>query len=102
MPLHWTNFQISRGAGFAYRTALGTALLSGGRPTTVAPDHKYLYPIAGIGEPAQFRLKDRPRTSDNYGVLHITVRRAKPSDCAVGYKDFEYSDVASCQGSIAG
>ncbi len=103
MPWHWGNFQISRGHGFAHRTVLGTALLSGGRPTSIAPDHKYLYPIKGIGKPAQFRLKDRPRTSDNYGQFHIVLRGATAGDCANGgYHDFGYADEASCAVSVAG
>jgi hypothetical protein len=95
LPLHWSNFQISRGAGFAHRTQIG------GRKPTMEPDHKYLYPISGIGEPAQFRLKDRPRTSDNYGTLHILVRRATAADCeTTGWSDYGFHDLATCQAQI--
>jgi hypothetical protein len=95
LPAHWGNFEISRGAGFGNRTPIG------GRPSVAAPDHTYRYPISGIGKSAQFRLKDRPRTSDNYGTLHIVVRRATAADCdTTGWSDYGFHDLATCQAQI--
>jgi hypothetical protein len=96
-PAHWPNFEISRGMGFDNRTVLGVPV---SQPTL---DHKYSYPIIGIGKAAQFRLKDRPRTSDNFGLLKITIRPATPADCANGGAgQFLYPDEASCAAQIAG
>jgi hypothetical protein len=96
LPAHWPNFQISRGAGFDNRDLLGAPLAG---PTA---DHKYSYPITGIGKSAQFRLRDRPRTSDNYGLLKITVRPATASDCANGgARQYEFYDEADCVTQLA-
>ncbi|MCW2982834.1 MAG: hypothetical protein JWR63_404 [Conexibacter sp.] len=95
LPKHWNNFQISRGAGFGHIAPLGAPLTG---PTA---DHKYVYPITGIGASAKFRLKDRPRTSDNYGVLKIKVRPATGADCASGgFVRFGFADEASCATGI--
>jgi hypothetical protein len=96
LPKHWSNFQITRGAGYGHTEPLG------GRHPAPAADHKYSYPITGIGKSAQFRLKDRPRTNDNYGVLQILVRRAMASDCALASDAFGYADQATCESQIAG
>lgn len=97
LPMHWGNFQISRGAGYGHTDPLG------GPSAAPAADHKYSYPITGVGKSAQFRLKDRPRTNDNYGVFKIRVRAATGADCGSGgYARFGFADEASCATGITG
>lgn len=44
----------------------------GGAPTQVDPHHRYVYEIAGTGQPASFAILDS-NTTDNYGSLIIHV-----------------------------
>lgn len=99
LPSAWRNFEIRTGklSPYEHYAALG--------PTLTAPtaDHTYSYPLVGWGQPAQFRLKDRPRTSDNYGELKISLRPATADDCGnYDYGSFGYPDEATCRTALGG
>ncbi|HYI44310.1 MAG TPA: calcium-binding protein [Actinomycetota bacterium] len=65
-------FQIDVGSGFVHQEPIG------GEPSSPASGHTYQYRVTGRGVPAQFELVEDP-TSDNYGVLTITVE-AQPTE----------------------
>jgi hypothetical protein len=93
-PRHWTNFQFSTvGRAYAHVEPLGPY------PSVPAVDHKYAYPLLGAGQVARFRLVDRPRTDDNYGELHITIRQASPAECAADFARFGLPSADGCAGS---
>ena len=95
LPGHWYNFQIKTGSTWGHIPDLGAGEVV---PTA---DHTYSYPLVGWDRPAQFRLKDRPRTSDNYGELKISIRPATSADC--GFQDwhsFGYASEAECTASL--
>jgi hypothetical protein len=92
-PQHWINFQLSTTTGSA---GYGHVEPLGPYPTAPTADHRYLYPLLGAGEKARFRLVDRPRTDDNYGELHITIRAATAEECAGDFARFGLADAASC------
>ncbi len=94
-PQHWINFQITNhvtSGVFDHVEPLGPY------PTAPTVDHKYLYPLTGIGDRAAFRLLDVPRTDDNYGELHIVVRLATAQECTANFARFGYADAGGCAG----
>lgn len=95
LPSHWPNFQLNSGSGYKHPAPTGPELFA---PTA---DHKYGFPVNGHDKPALFRLKDRPRTSDNYGQLQISLRPATAADCG-DFHEFEYADQASCEAALGG
>lgn len=99
LPMRWPNFEMRTGklSPYEHYSALG--------PTLYAPtaDHTYSYPLVGWGQPAQFRLKDRPRTSDNYGELKISLRPATAADCGnYDFGSFGFPDQATCEATLSG
>jgi hypothetical protein len=68
LPRRWGNFQIAVGTRFAHRRPLPAR----SRPAKLS--HTYQYRVRGRGRRARFRLVDSHAT-DNYGQLHIAVRR---------------------------
>jgi hypothetical protein len=95
LPGHWYNFQIKTAGTWSHIPDLG--------PGEVVPtaDHTYSYPLVGYDRPAQFRLKDRPRTSDNYGELKIAIRPATNADCGDGdWKTFRFHSEERCERSL--
>jgi hypothetical protein len=78
VPRHSVALQIeiNSGSGYAHREPVG------GPFTAPQPGHEYHYTVQGQGKAAGFRLRDNP-TSDNYGVLTITVTRInRPPNCS--------------------
>ena len=66
IPRHSTVFQIDLGSGFSHIEPIG------GAPSVPDSDHRYSYLVTGQGAPAGFQLAVQP-TSDNFGILTITV-----------------------------
>jgi hypothetical protein len=95
--MRWRNFEIKTGDTWDHIPALGPDLWA---PTA---DHTYSYPFTAWGKSPQFRLRDRPRTSDNYGELKIAVRPATAADCGNNdWNSFGYADQASCEAALGG
>jgi hypothetical protein len=99
LPHRWPNFEMRTGklSPYQHYSALG--------PTLYAPtaDHTYSYPLVGWGQAAQFRLKDRPRTSDNYGELKISLRPATAGDCGnYDWESFGYHSQPECETALGG
>jgi hypothetical protein len=69
LPHKNPGFQLDFGEGWTRVEPVG------GAPTAPAPDHHYTYLLEGRGVPVGFRIVDQP-TSDDYGVLTVTVRQA--------------------------
>ncbi len=97
LPVKWINFEISStgGATYSHPVPLGPPI------TAPTPNHLYSYPLVGSGRAAAFRLMDdpegHPAGADNYGQLHIVLRAATPTDCAIGgYKSFDEPSEAAC------
>ncbi len=96
LPRKWPNFQVNNGFGWGH-----PALLSAHGVTRPTASHTYDFAIVGQGRPVRFDLLD-PDTRDDYGSLHITLRRAVSSDCAgQGYRAFALKRRAVCLGSTA-
>lgn len=72
LPVAWKNFQVSAGGSFAHPRRVRRPRGQPARP------HTYHYRLRGRGRPARFRLRDS-HASDNYGLLRISVRAARPS-----------------------
>jgi hypothetical protein len=97
LPGHWPNFEIKTGNTWGHQAPLGPEYLV---PTA---DHTYSYPLVAWGTAPQFRLKDRPRTSDNYGQLKIAIRPATAADCGTeDWQAFEYESQAACEAALGG
>lgn len=94
LPAHWSNFQASTGGAWAHPESLGAT------PTAPTRNHTYSYVLQGRDKLAQFRLTDI-YYRDNYGELHISLRRATTADCAADYASFGYPSAAACTGSSA-
>jgi hypothetical protein len=95
LPVRWTNFEIKSGNTWGHPWPLG--------PDQFAPaaDHTYSYPFVAWGTAPQFRLRDRPRTSDNYGELKISLRPATAADCGYdAWRAFQYEDQAACEAAL--
>jgi hypothetical protein len=90
-PRHWFNLQVNVGAGWSH-----PKLLSAGALNAPTASHSYEYALVGRHKPASFRLTD-PDTRDDYGSLHISIRRAVSGDCTgPKYKAFHLSTMQSC------
>ena len=87
-PESWSNFQMNSGRGWSHPNLLGP--VENG-PT---PNHTYSFAIVGHGARIQARLRDA-FTRDNYGLLHLLLRPARPSDCA-SYQAFGFSTQTGC------
>lgn len=95
LPVRWGNFQINTGFGWSHHDPLG------GIPTAPSAEHAYSYALRGTGSRPRFRLLDR-QTDDNYGVLHIHIRRAVPGDCANdGWQLFGSRSQQACQSATS-
>jgi hypothetical protein len=64
---------MNLGTGFVHLEPIGGQALGG------APGHRYRYLVHGQGAPIQFAWCDSS-TSDNYGIITITVELANPTD----------------------
>jgi hypothetical protein len=96
LPRTWLNFQADNGFGWAHPALLSAHPLS--RPL---PSHTYDYAFVGQNRPLRFELDD-PDTRDDYGSLHITVRRAVRSDCTgAKWKAFGVKTRDVCLGETA-
>lgn len=97
LPGRWPNFEIKTGNTWGHPPVLGPELLG---PTA---DHTYSYGFVAWGNRAQFRLKDRPRTSDNYGAFKIAIRPATAADCGnEDWKGFQYGSQPECEAALGG
>jgi hypothetical protein len=93
LPQHWSNFQMYTGSGpWAHPKLLGSL----SQPTA---NHTYSYAVKGAGTKVSFRLTDL-YTSDNYGVLKITLRPAVASDCT-SYSAFGFTSQAACVSAVS-
>jgi hypothetical protein len=91
LPRHRLNFQANVGAGWSHPKLLSSAELNA--PTA---SHSYEYALVGRHKRASFRLTD-PDTRDDYGSLHIGIRRAVSGDCAgQKYKAFHLPTMQAC------
>jgi hypothetical protein len=79
-PRHASQFQIDLGGGFEHREPIG------GAPADPSPAHLYKYLVQGQGSPARFRWVETT-TSDNYGMLNITVEQVDPTDAPWDFDD---------------
>jgi hypothetical protein len=96
LPRHRLNFQANVGAGWSHPKLLSAAALNA--PTA---SHSYEYALTGRRKRASFRLTD-PDTRDDYGSLHISIRRAVSGDCAgQKYKAFHLPTLQSCIAAAA-
>jgi hypothetical protein len=68
LPVHGAGFEVDTGNGRGFVHPDTTA----GRLATPSADHSYSYPLVGTGQPARFRIFDKP-TSDDNGILTIVV-----------------------------
>lgn len=101
LPRTTRRFQLNNGSGFRHPTTLT------GRYTFPRSDHTYSYPIRGLGHRLTARVKDRP-AGDNYGELHIELRRADDGDCAArqwhNFVDSAgnavFADQAACEAAL--
>jgi hypothetical protein len=90
-PRPWFGFQINDHGYWTHPSVLSTHRLT--RPTAT---HAYQYALLGRGRRVGFRLAD-PDTRDDYGTLHITLRRALASDCVGNeYKAYGLSSRYAC------
>ncbi len=101
LPVRWDNFELSvnNGTVFAHPRPLN------GPFTAPTPEHRYSYPMVGVGKYALFRLRDdpggNPATADNYGTLVIHVRKAVSADCGgSNYLLFGKSTEAECLAAL--
>jgi hypothetical protein len=95
-PRHWFNLQANLGAGWSH-----PKLLSAGALNAPTASHSYEYALVGRHKPASFRLTD-PDTRDDYGSLHVSIRRADSGDCAnQKYKAFHFSTPQACVAAAA-
>jgi hypothetical protein len=91
LPEHWTNLQANVGAGWSHPKLLTLGALNA--PTA---SHSYEYALVGRHKQASFKLID-PDTRDDYGSLHISIRRAVSGDCAgLKYKAFGFPSKRAC------
>lgn len=74
LPRAYNGFQTNTGGDWSHPGA------SDGPYTEPRADHAYTYVVAGAGQPLAARQVDS-QTTDNTGVLNITVRPAVPADC---------------------
>jgi hypothetical protein len=74
-PHHPARFRIDLGSGFSHIEPIG------GMPSDPWPDHVYHYLVLGQNVPLSFAWFDSS-TSDNYGVLTITVEQRSATDVA--------------------
>ena len=89
MPTHTNRFQITNTGVFHHIRPLGPAV------TSPSSNHLYTYPILGYGKPVGFYVTDKPH-DDNYGALHILIRRATSADCAGHASQFGLPSDAAC------
>lgn len=74
-PRHPASFEVDLGTGFVHIEPLG------GTPTDPYPDHRYRYLVRGHGSVARFEWLEAT-TSDNYGVLTITIEQVNLTDAS--------------------
>ncbi len=93
LPRKWFQFQMNTGSVWAHPSVLNTSW-----PEKPSPTHTYEYAInqTRLRHRVGFRLLDN-ETRDNYGSLHISLRRAAPADCTGGrYLAFGLLSEAEC------
>ncbi len=95
LPREYPNFQANVGKGWVHPNLVSRRPLKAPSPT-----HTYSFALDAHGKRVSFRMID-PDTRDDYGSLHIYIRRAVRSDCAGDGHAAFFLSLKACQADTA-